>query len=140
MFFRTKEKLDIGSLEKAARSLLLHHDALRLRYERLPNGTWEQWNEGIKEQLMLTVISLDEVPEADWHEVIQKEINVAQERLNLHDGPLMRMVYFDEDEKTGRLFWTIHHLAVDGVSWRILLEDLQTAYTQAVQGQKFNYL
>ena len=89
---------------------------------------------------MLTVISLDEVPEADWHEVIQKEINVAQERLNLHDGPLMRMVYFDEGEETGRLFWTIHHLAVDGVSWRILLEDLQTAYTQAVQGQKFNYL
>lgn len=136
MFFRTKEKLDIGSLEKAARNLLLHHDALRLRYERLPNGAWKQWNEGIEEQLMLTVISLDEVPEADWHEVIQKEINVAQERLNLHDGPLMRMVYFDEGEKTGRLFWTIHHLAVDGVSWRILLEDLQTAYTQAVQGQK----
>lgn len=85
---------------------------------------------------MLTVISLDEVPEADWHQVIQKEINVAQESLNLHDGPLMRMVYFDEGEHAGRLFWTIHHLAVDGVSWRILLEDLQTAYTQVVQGQK----
>ena len=48
----------------------------------------------------------------------------------------MRMVYFDEGEHAGRLFWTIHHLAVDGVSWRILLEDLQTAYTQVVQGQK----
>ena len=46
------------------------------------------------------------------------------------------MVYFDEGEHAGRLFWTIHHLAVDGVSWRILLEDLQTAYTQVVQGQK----
>ena len=45
----------------------------------------------------------------------------------------MRMVYFDEGEHAGRLFWTIHHLAVDGVSWRILLEDLQTAYTQVVQ-------
>ena len=86
MFFRTKEKLDIGSLEKAAGNLLLHHDALRLRYERLSNGVWKQWNEGIEEQLMLTVISLDEVPEADWHQVIQKEINVAQESLNLHDG------------------------------------------------------
>ncbi|MGR5998006.1 condensation domain-containing protein [Bacillus cereus] len=96
----------------------------------------KQWNEGIEEQLMLTVISLDEVPEADWHQVIQKEINVAQESLNLHEGPLMRMVYFDEGEHAGRLFWTIHHLAVDGVSWRILLEDLQTAYTQVVQGQK----
>ncbi|MCI0767842.1 non-ribosomal peptide synthase/polyketide synthase [Bacillus sp. TL12] len=136
MFFRTKGKLDIVSLEKSVRNLLLHHDALRLRYERLPDGAWKQWNEGIEEQLMLTVISLDEVPEANWHQIIQKEINIAQESLNLHDGPLMRMVYFDEGEKTGRLFWTIHHLAVDGVSWRILLEDLQTAYTQAVQGQK----
>ncbi|MEI4623585.1 non-ribosomal peptide synthase/polyketide synthase [Bacillus pfraonensis] len=136
MFFRTKEKLDIVSLEKSVRNLLLHHDALRLRYERLPDGAWKQWNEGIEEQLMLTVISLDEVPEDDWHQVIQKEINIAQGSLNLHDGPLMRMVYFDEGEKTGRLFWTIHHLAVDGVSWRILLEDLQTAYTQAIQGQK----
>ncbi|WP_144572332.1 non-ribosomal peptide synthetase [Bacillus paramycoides] len=137
MFFRTKEKLDIVSLEKSVRNLLLHHDALRLRYESVPDGAWKQWNEGIEEQLMLTVISLDEVPEADWYQVIQKEINIAQESLNLHDGPLMRMVYFDEGEKkTGRLFWTIHHLAVDGVSWRILLEDLQTAYTQAIQGQK----
>ncbi|SCN41681.1 non-ribosomal peptide synthetase [Bacillus wiedmannii] len=136
MFFRTKGKLDIVSLEKSVRNLLLHHDALRLRYECLPDGAWKQWNEGIEEQLILTVISLDEVPEADWHEVIQKEINIAQEGLNLHEGPLMRMVYFDEGEKTGRLFWTIHHLAVDGVSWRILLEDLQTAYTQAIQGQK----
>ena len=74
MFFRTKEKLDIGSLEKAAGNLLLHHDALRLRYERLSNGVWKQWNEGIEEQLMLTVISLDEVPEADWHQVIQKRL------------------------------------------------------------------
>ena len=59
---------------KAAGNLLLHHDALRLRYERLPNGVWKQWNEGIEEQMMLTVISLDEVPEADWHQVIQKRL------------------------------------------------------------------
>ena len=49
----------------------------------------------------------------------------------------MRMVYLDEGEKrAGRLFWAIHHLAVDGVSWRILLEDLQTGYNQASQAQK----
>ncbi|RPK10893.1 non-ribosomal peptide synthetase [Priestia endophytica] len=137
MFFRTKERLDIVSLEKSVRNLLLHHDALRLRYECLPDGAWKQWNEGIEEQSTLTVISLEEVPRADWYQVVQKEINIAQESLNLHAGPLMRMVYFDEGEKkTGRLFWSIHHLAVDGVSWRILLEDLQTAYTQAIQEQK----
>ncbi|PEY27153.1 non-ribosomal peptide synthetase, partial [Bacillus cereus] len=137
MFFRTKERLDIVSLEESVRNLLIHHDALRLRYERLPDGAWKQRNEGIEEQSTLTVISLDEVPQAEWHQVIQTEIDAAQASLHLHAGPLMRMVYFDEGEKkAGRLFWVIHHLAVDGVSWRILLEDLQTAYTQAIQGQK----
>ncbi|WP_426769414.1 condensation domain-containing protein, partial [Pseudomonas aeruginosa] len=29
----------------------------------------------------------------------------------------------------------IHHLVVDGVSWRILFEDLQTAYRQLLAGQ-----
>ena len=135
MFFRTKERLDIVLLEKAVRTLLIHHDALRLRYERLPNGAWKQRNEGIEEQSTLTVISLEEVPQAEWHQVIQTEIDTAQASLHLHAGPLMRMVYFDEGEKrAGRLFWVIHHLAVDGVSWRILLEDLQTAYNQDEPG------
>ncbi|MGG4268475.1 condensation domain-containing protein, partial [Peribacillus simplex] len=137
MFFRTKERLDIVLLEKAVRTLLIHHDALRLRYERFPDGAWKQRNEGIEEQSTLTVISLDEVPQVEWHQVIQTEIDTAQASLHLHEGPLMRMVYFDEGEKrAGRLFWVIHHLAVDGVSWRILLEDLQTAYNQASQAQK----
>ena len=137
MFFRTKERLDIVLLEKAVRTLLSHHDALRLRYERLPDGAWKQWNEEIEEQSTLTVISLDEVPQAEWHQVIQAEIDTAQASLHLHAGPLMRMVYLDEGEKrAGRLFWAIHHLAVDGVSWRILLEDLQTGYNQASQAQK----
>ncbi|MFJ7936972.1 non-ribosomal peptide synthase/polyketide synthase [Peribacillus sp. NPDC096622] len=137
MFFRTKERLDIVLLEKSVRNLLIHHDALRLRYERLPDGAWKQRNEGIEEQSTLTVISLEEVPQAEWHQVIQAEIDTAQASVHLHAGPLMRMVYFDEGEKRpGRLFWVIHHLAVDGVSWRILLEDLQTGYNQASQAQK----
>ncbi|MDP1419335.1 non-ribosomal peptide synthase/polyketide synthase [Peribacillus simplex] len=137
MFFRTKERLDIVLLEKSVRNLLIHHDALRLRYERLPDGAWKQRNEGIEEQSTLTVISLEEVPQAEWHQVIQAEIDTAQASVHLHAGPLMRMVYFDEGEKRpGRLFWAIHHLAVDGVSWRILLEDLQTGYNQASQAQK----
>ncbi|WP_459502279.1 non-ribosomal peptide synthetase [Bacillus sp. C1] len=137
MFFKTKERLDTVLLEKAVRTLLIHHDALRLRYECLSVGTWKQRNEGIEDQATLTVILLDEVPQAEWHQVIQTEIDTAQESIHLHAGPLMRMVYFDEGEKRGgRLFWVIHHLAVDGVSWRILLEDLQTAYNQAHQAQK----
>ncbi|SFX55819.1 non-ribosomal peptide synthase domain TIGR01720/amino acid adenylation domain-containing protein, partial [Thermoactinomyces sp. DSM 45891] len=138
MFVRTKERLDVAALEQAVNTLLTHHDALRFRYEHLSDGAWKQWNEGIEEvSSTLTVISLDEVPQVEWHQMIQAEIDTAQASLDLHTGPLMRMVYFDEGEQgAGRLFWAIHHVAVDGVSWRILLEDLQTGYNQASQSEK----
>ncbi|OAD21768.1 pyoverdine sidechain peptide synthetase II, D-Asp-L-Thr component [Candidatus Thiomargarita nelsonii] len=50
------------------------------------------------------------------------------------DGPLTHLVLFKLTD-SARLFWCIHHLAVDGVSWRILQEDLHTAYTQIAAGQ-----
>ena len=40
-----------------------------------------------------------------------------------------------EPGQNGRLFIAIHHLAVDMVSWRILIEDLATAYGQAAAGK-----
>jgi non-ribosomal peptide synthase protein (TIGR01720 family) len=56
--------------------------------------------------------------------------------LDLSTGPLLRAVYFDWGEGVeGRLLLVIHHLAVDGVSWRILLEDLQRGYEQLRAGQ-----
>jgi non-ribosomal peptide synthase protein (TIGR01720 family) len=60
----------------------------------------------------------------------------VQASLNLEQGPLMRFVLFELGEcQPQRLLWVIHHLAVDGVSWRILLEDLQTTYQQLCRGE-----
>ena len=51
-------------------------------------------------------------------------------------GPLLRAVLFDLGaDRRPRLFLAVHHLVVDGVSWRILLEDLETAYRQAAAGE-----
>ena len=53
------------------------------------------------------------------------------------EGPLVKAVYFHlGDERDGRLLLVIHHLVVDGVSWRIFLEDLEKAYQQLAQGKK----
>src|SRR5215203_1307257 len=43
-------------------------------------------------------------------------------------GPLLRAALFDFGEEGQRLFMVLHHLIVDGVSWRILLADLESAY------------
>ncbi|MBO0797273.1 MAG: non-ribosomal peptide synthetase, partial [Blastocatellia bacterium] len=51
------------------------------------------------------------------------------------EGPLLRIAFFDRGQgRSGRLLIAIHHLAVDGVSWRILLEDIHTAYQQLSSG------
>src|SRR5205085_12594074 len=59
-----------------------------------------------------------------------------QASLNLSEGPLMRVALVDPGEREpARVLIAIHHLAVDGVAWRILLEDLQTAYGQLSRGE-----
>ncbi|EJV76903.1 non-ribosomal peptide synthetase [Bacillus cereus] len=136
MLLRVKERLDVKLLEGAILNLLKHHDALRFRYEQLPNGMWRQRNEGTDEHSVLHVVKRNKANEQAWNKVIQEEMNITQTSFNLVTGPLMRVVYF-EDTLSGndRIFWVIHHLVVDGVSWRILLEDLQAVYNQMKQGQ-----
>ena len=59
----------------------------------------------------------------------------VQGGFDLEHGPLARLIHFSSGPgAAGRLLWAIHHLVVDGVSWRVLLEDLETAYSQAHRG------
>jgi non-ribosomal peptide synthase protein (TIGR01720 family) len=53
-----------------------------------------------------------------------------QSSLNIEHGPIWRVGHFETPDET-RVLIAIHHLAVDGVSWRVLLEELQAAYEQA---------
>jgi len=55
----------------------------------------------------------------------------AQRSLDLEQGPLLRAALVSMADGTQRLLLVVHHLVVDGVSWRILLEDLQQAYGAA---------
>jgi non-ribosomal peptide synthase protein (TIGR01720 family) len=59
----------------------------------------------------------------------------AQRGFVLETGPLVRVLLFAlGPDRPPRLFITAHHLVVDGVSWRILMSDLDLAYRQARQG------
>lgn len=63
----------------------------------------------------------------------------AQGSLGLEHGPLLRAVLFELPGGEQRLLLVVHHLVVDGVSWRILLEDLQEAYRQLLAGQVITF-
>ena len=67
---------------------------------------------------------------------IEALANRLQASLNLSAGPLMRVAYIDlGPQHCPRLLWVVHHLAIDGVSWRILLEDFQTVLHQMRNGR-----
>ncbi|HEX6036890.1 non-ribosomal peptide synthetase, partial [Longimicrobium sp.] len=128
--------LDPARLEQAVAALVTHHYALRLRFHADAAGAWTQAHASPDEHAPVERVRLADVAEADQPAAIGAEAERAQRALDLAAGPLLRVVSFDLGEgRPERLLIVIHHLVVDGVSWRILLEDLETAYEQLVRGE-----
>jgi non-ribosomal peptide synthase protein (TIGR01720 family) len=114
---------------------MAHHDALRLRFEHTKSG-WKQAIVDAEESAPFAALDLSELPEHQLSAVVESVAAEMQASLDLTAGPLLRVLLFDlGPQRPGRLLIIAHHLAVDGVSWRILLEDLQTIYQQLSQGQ-----
>ncbi len=130
LMFITRQPLDPADLRSAVAALLAHHDALRLRYTRRLTG-WQQIYAGVSSEVPCKVFDLSSLPEPQQTVAIEEHAAALQRSLNLSVGPLIRLAYFALGAtRPGRLLIVIHHLAIDGISWRILLEDLQTVYRQ----------
>ncbi|MFG0382326.1 amino acid adenylation domain-containing protein [Pseudomonas sp. zbq_18] len=121
--------LDPALLEQALQALVAHHDGLRLRFEQR-DGRWIQhYGEIQADQPLLWQREAADDAQAE------ALCNAAQRSLDLGHGPLLRGLHLRQAGKADRLLLAIHHLVVDGVSWRILLEDLLAAYRQLEAGQ-----
>ncbi|WP_307140533.1 non-ribosomal peptide synthetase [Pseudoroseomonas cervicalis] len=133
VLLRVKGRLEETALRAAIAALLRRHDALRLRFENTAQG----WQQRVVPADSITEIplSLEALPETGWEPLLQQRGEALQRSLDIGQGPLLRAGYFPiGDGAEGRLLLAIHHLAVDGVSWRILLEELQQGYAQARSG------
>ncbi|KAB8314800.1 amino acid adenylation domain-containing protein [Tolypothrix campylonemoides VB511288] len=122
-------------IEKAVEKLLEHHDALRLRFTSV-NSEHKQINHGLDDSVPFTIVDLSSTPRVEQPQALEKIATEYQASLNLSTGPIMQVVMFNlGSESDARLLIIIHHLAVDGVSWRILLSDLKTVYQQLIAEQ-----
>jgi non-ribosomal peptide synthase protein (TIGR01720 family) len=134
ILFEVQEALDPLFLQRALGYLLEHHDALRLRFKQRDTG-WEATNAGVDGVVPFEWIDLSKVAKEDHAREIEVRAAGLQASLDLINGPLMRVAYFHLGELPDRLVIIIHHLAVDVISWRILLEDLLGAYRQLKAGE-----
>ncbi len=126
-------RVDTGDavlITKALQALVRHHDILRAVYEKQ----------------MLKILSLRESRQFDLvcfdyrnvhapGEIIEKECTRLQGSIDLERGPLLKTALFLTAEGNYMLF-ALHHLIVDGISWRILTEDFNRALRQVKDNQK----
>lgn len=131
-----EDRWNLGAIRRTFQKLVETHDILRVKY-RESNGKIQQIIQEIKgEYFTLDVFSY--VHEREVVEVerkIQSQASRLQKSLDLQQGPLIRLAVFETNQKH-YLLMIIHHLLIDGVSWRILLEDFWQIYQSVCQNQE----
>ncbi|WP_327011383.1 non-ribosomal peptide synthase/polyketide synthase [Dactylosporangium sp. NBC_01737] len=101
--------------------LVRRHDALRLRLHRPSPMLWS-----------LETRPAATASTADVRRVDAAGLGAATDRLDPDAGTVLQAVWFDRGPgERGRLLLVAHHLVVDGVSWRILTDDLRDGATAA---------
>jgi amino acid adenylation domain-containing protein/non-ribosomal peptide synthase protein (TIGR01720 family) len=133
VLLHSKEQLDSKLLEKSIEDLTRHHDALRMVYQQR-EGAWQQFNQDTRSKIYtLDFYDLREVDDALRQMARLGE--KLQSSIKLSEGLLLKVLHFRLKDGD-RLGLIIHHLVVDGVSWRILLEDLSSLYSGYKEGEK----
>jgi len=112
------------TLERALNELVQHHDALRLTFVE-DDGVWQQVYSNQTPHVEVTTSS----PSSESERLATA--TKLQQDFNLQKPPLLRAHLFHPAASgPAHLLLIAHHLIVDGVSWRILLEDLHAACRQ----------
>lgn len=129
-----KDRFDEDAINATIYKVIEQHDALRMVYKQ-SEGNLIQYNRGIEGDIYILksfdVYYTDEEKVKEFIETKRMELNKL---VNLETGPLVVVSIF-RTNKFDYISLAIHHLVVDGVSWRIILEDFFKAYYQVVNKQ-----
>ncbi|MFB7853602.1 MULTISPECIES: condensation domain-containing protein, partial [unclassified Streptomyces] len=129
----------VGALVGAVQAVVDRHDALRLRLEVSGDGGWGLVVGEVGSVSAGGCVRRVDVSGGDGgvlSELVRVEADAARERLDPEGGVMVQVVWFDAGAgRSGRLLLVVHHLVVDGVSWRVILPDLEAAWRAVVVGE-----
>ncbi|MFJ2743702.1 amino acid adenylation domain-containing protein [Streptomyces sp. NPDC087440] len=131
--------VDEARLTATLQAVVDHHDALRTRLVTGPGGQWSLHAAEpgtIQVADLLRRVDLSTLDAATARTVTDRETTAAKQALDPATGAMLRPVWFDAGpHRPGRLLLAVHHFAVDGVSWRILLSDIAIAWDAVAAGR-----
>ena len=129
----SKEGFNEKIINKVFSKIVKHHDALRIVIKE-EGDKIIQYNKGTEDKLFdLSVMDLSN--KESYQVEIEKEAIKIQSSIDLFDGPLVKLGLF-KTKDGDHLLIAIHHLVVDGISWRVLFEDISTGYRQAINKEE----
>lgn len=136
VLIRLKRKAPIEQIRLALKDIVRHHDTLRLRLDE-PTGRlrYDGLLQEPKQMIPLELVALDGCAGEEKARIIRERSLACKQSMHLVDGPLFRGILFHESMEKDLLLLTAHHLLVDAVSWRILLEDLERLVQAMLDGQ-----
>ncbi len=128
------QRFDFEGVSEVFKKLSYHHDALRIVFTK-QNGKTTQIN--CTPERVPEIYEFDYRSQRNSEHAIREKMNALHAGFNLQEGPLIKVALFHMPDGD-RLFITIHHLIIDGVSWRILLEDFEILYKQYLRKEEFD--
>lgn len=138
-FLYRKERFQIETVKAVIEAIMLHHDILRASYVvtqgNITQNVLPLEEDNIQNHYRITQYNMLDCDEEGAEEQVMKIVNEIQSGLNIEEGPLIHLGYFQMKEGD-HLLIVIHHLLVDAFSWRIILEDFSKGYQQAISGQE----
>jgi len=121
-----EEKLREETVRVVFSKIQEHHDALRMSYI-INEGRIIQTNHGLEYPLSLQIYDLRAHENAGA--VIEENAESIEASIVLKKGPMMKLGLF-QCREGDYLLIVIHHLVIDGISWRILFEDINALFHQ----------
>ncbi|WP_328489126.1 non-ribosomal peptide synthetase [Streptomyces zaomyceticus] len=124
-------------LTGAVQALLDHHDALRARLTPGPDRRMEITEPGSVDAAgVIRHVDATGLDEEALTTLARAEGEAARDRLDLAAGRVVQAVHVDRGPDTpGLLLLVVHHLVIDGVSWRIIVPDLAEAHEAVAAGR-----
>ncbi|MBP7653547.1 amino acid adenylation domain-containing protein [Candidatus Dependentiae bacterium] len=134
LMLESSERIDENIIKTVLGKIVEHHDALRMVYKKNDNEIIQEY----KDEAEIYFEIMDVCKITDSKKIVEEHCQKIQSGINLETGPLMKCVLFRTEEKD-LLLIVIHHLVIDGVSWRILLEDLNYGYSLALNKEEVKF-
>lgn len=126
----SRSGLTMKTILSSFAGLVLRHEALRTRFVS-EGDQWRMEHCAVDEKSVVDFLSTrihhvdqSKLSEAQAQAQLRERSELAMQSQRLDEGGLFQIVYFDRGYgKEGRLLLVMHHLIVDGVSWRLLLAE-----------------